>query len=322
MFKVFSASLIYAAFWTSVASAQVPARVAPPVLALTTDSAGALRPLIGIARAATVGSPLEIGFSVVQSAISPDQGYILATTAEMPWPIRLQLHDGTQSIRAFEGLANITRIAVSPTGSAAAFFSESDARIYSFVNLAQSPSLVGDFDASGLGSLSALAIADDGKTVLLGTSGENNGSVFLLKPSRTPQLVTSISHPSAIQFLVKSDTAIIADNVQNEILWTSDGQVSVIAKAQDGIDSPEALGISRNNQKIFIGNSKSGSITTIEGLANISAPVYCNCTLTGLYPTNTDSVFRITDFSGGPVVLFDGNSAASQIVFVPVATQY
>src|SRR5215467_11869557 len=146
MFKIFRTSLICVAFCASVASAQVPARVAPPVLALTTDSAGALRPLIGIARSATVGSPLDFGFSMLQSAIPPDQDYILATTAETPWPIRIELRDGTPLVRAFEGVSNINRIAISPAGSAAAFFSESDARIYSFVNLPQSPSAAGNFD--------------------------------------------------------------------------------------------------------------------------------------------------------------------------------
>jgi hypothetical protein len=322
MFKIFRTSLICLAFCASVAAAQVPARVAPPVLTFTTDSAGALRPLIGIARSATVGSPLDFGFSVLQSAIPPDQDYILATTAETPWPIRLELRDRTPVVRAFEGVSNINRIAISPAGSAAAFFSESDARIYSFVNLSQSPLAAGNFDVSGLGPLTALAIADDGKSVLLGTSDGTNGSIFLLKPSQAPQLVTSTNHPSAIQFLLKSDGAIVADDARNEILSVSNGQVSVIARMQDGISSPDALGISRDNQKVFVGNSKAGSITTIEGLANISTPVYCNCTLSGLYPTNTDSVFRITDFSGGPILLFDGNSSAARIVFVPVANQY
>ena len=322
MFKIFGSSLIYLSFLGSVASAQATARVAPPVLALTTDSAGALRPLIGIARAATVGTPLDFGFSLLQSAIPPDQDYILATTAESQWPIWLQLRDGTPSIRAFEGLANIDRIAISPTGSAAVFVSESDARIYSFTNLSQAPVPVGDFDVSGLGSLTALAIADSGKAVLVGTSDGANGSVFLLKPSQAPQFVSPAGHPSAIQFLLKSDSAIIADDVQNEILSVSGGQVSIIATKEDGIASPDALGISRNNQKIFVGDSKTGSITTIEGLSNVSGPVYCNCTLSGLHPTNTDSVFRITDFSGGPIFLFDGNSPDSEIVFVPVAAQY
>src|SRR5215467_1624126 len=102
MFKIFGSSLIYLSFLGSVASAQATARVAPPVLALTTDSAGALRPLIGIARAATVVTPLDFGFSVLQSAIPPDQDYILATTAETPWPILLELHDGKPVVRAFE----------------------------------------------------------------------------------------------------------------------------------------------------------------------------------------------------------------------------
>ena len=120
MVKIFRASLIYVALWSTVASAQIAARVAPPVLALTKDSAGALRPLTGIARAATVGSPLDFGFSLLQSAVAPDQDYLLATAAETPWPIRLPVDNGKAGIRTFEGVPNVSRIAISPAGSAAA----------------------------------------------------------------------------------------------------------------------------------------------------------------------------------------------------------
>src|ERR1051326_8659060 len=102
MFKTVRASLIYVAFLSGIASGQTPARVGPPVLGLTPDSAGALRPVIGISRAATVGTPLEFGFTVLLSAVPPNQDYILATTPESQWPILVHTNDGTTSIRALE----------------------------------------------------------------------------------------------------------------------------------------------------------------------------------------------------------------------------
>jgi hypothetical protein len=296
--------------------------VGPPVLGFAPDSTGTLWPLIGIAGGATVGGPLDLGLSIIQSAIPPDHDYILATTEEIQSPIWLQLQDGTTAVQSFDGLSKIDRIAISPAGSAAAFFSESDARIYSFANLSRSPSAVGNFDVSGLGPFTAFAITDDGGTVLLGTSDGVSGSVLILKPSESPRLVASSSHPSALQFLLNSDSAIIADDVDNEILWLSNGQISTIATADDGIVAPTALALSRDNQKIFVASSKAASITTIGGLTAVSEPVYCNCSLSGLYPTNTDSVFRINNFSGGPILLLDGRSATSRIIYVPVATQY
>src|SRR5207244_11966241 len=50
-----------------------------PVLGFTLDQSGALRPLIGIAGAASVGAPLVLGFLVVSSAVLPDHVEILVT---------------------------------------------------------------------------------------------------------------------------------------------------------------------------------------------------------------------------------------------------
>jgi hypothetical protein len=44
--------------------------------------------------------------------------------------------------------------------------------------------------------------------------------------------------------------------------------------------------------------------------------------LTGLQATSADSVFAVTGFSGGPISLFDGGSATSRMVFVPVRAEF
>jgi hypothetical protein len=323
MFKIIvCTSLIYFAVFTALTAAEVSAQVGPPVLSFVPDGTGALRPLIGVAGAATIGAPLELGLSVVQLAIPPDHDYILATAEEIQSPIWLQLHEGTPAIRSLDGVSNIDRIAISPTGSAAAFLSESDGRIYSFVNLSRSPLAVSNFEIGGLGPTTAFAITDDGQTGLWGTSDGVSGSVFVLKALQQPRLIASTTHPSAIQFLLNGDSAIIADDIENEILWFSNGQVSTIATAADGILAPSALAVSRDNRKIFVGSSKAASVTKIETFTTVGEPVYCNCTLTGLYPTNTDSVFRLNTFTGRPILLFDGSLATSRITYVPVATQY
>src|SRR5207244_2803919 len=111
----------------------------------------------------------------------------------------------------------------------------------------------------------------------------------------------------AITFLNRSDSAIIADDVENNIYMISTGQVFTIARAADGISKPIGIGVSNNNQRIFIGNSDSASISTIGPNGAVEEPQYCNCILSGVYSTNADSVFRLTDFTGGPLLLFDAS---------------
>jgi len=177
--------------------------------------------------------------------------------------------------------------------------------------------LSGQFNVGSLGTLSAFAVSDDGKTALAGTSDGQTGALFVLAAGRTPRLVASMTHPAAIAFLHNSNDAVIADDAANTIYSLTAGQVFPIVSAQDGIAQPNAIAVSNDNQRLFVGSSQSGSITTI-GHGTIAQPLACNCRMTGLSPTNTDSVFRLTDFSGGPVVLFDANRATPRITFVPL----
>src|SRR5215468_3355794 len=89
-----------------------------PVLGFVLDQSGGLRPVIGITGAASVGAPLNLGFSVVQAAMPPSHDYILAMTGNSAWPVLLQVRGNTITVRhlAFPG-TGIDSVAISPTGA-------------------------------------------------------------------------------------------------------------------------------------------------------------------------------------------------------------
>jgi hypothetical protein len=176
----------------------------------------------------------------------------------------------------------------------------------------------GQVNVSGLGSVTAIAVSDDGSTVAIGVSDGQTGSLFVAGTGTQPRKVASLSHPAAITFLRNSIGAVVADDLANTIYSLSGGQIFAIASSQDGISAPVGIATSNDNQRVFVANAQSGSVVTLALSGTVTAPVYCNCTVTGLYPTNTDSVFRLTDFSGSPVLLFDANRAAPRITFIPV----
>src|SRR5438105_11069291 len=240
-----------------------------PVLGFTLDQAGALRPLIGIAGAASVGAPLDLGFPVVSAAVPPDHDYILATTTTGSWPMLLQVRDNTITVRSSDSFnppatrsasrssdcrpgsvenrrqfdclddsdtsetstqaTSIDRIALSPTGSVAAFLSASAGRIFAYGNLSQSPALMGTFYIGAMGALTALGVSDDATTAIFAVSYGDTGSVFIVSPRQAPRLIASIHHASAIQFMRNSSDAMIADDVENRIYAFSNGQVFAIA---------------------------------------------------------------------------------------------
>jgi hypothetical protein len=209
----------------------------------------------------------------------------------------------------------IDRIILSSTGSAAALYSESEGRIYSLGNLYQSPVVVGTFDIYAFGKPTAFAITDDGQTLAMGVAAGGTGSLFLMNSRRTAHLIGTMNHASAIRFLTNSTNAIVADDADNKIYMLSNSQLFPIASEGDGISTPVAIALSNDNQRVFVGNTQPGSVTTLQLSGSSAGSTICHCTLTGLYPTNTDSVFRLTDYSGGPVLLFDGSGANPRIVF-------
>jgi hypothetical protein len=342
------------AVFVNAQSSQI-ASVGPPMLTFVVDGTNGLRPVIGVPGSASIASSLNLGFDVLRASVPPGNDYILAMTSESNWPRLLQFHGGTITVQPTDVFnksqrqqspcdwpidspfpqrrqpaecvvepteANtgnrIDRIALSPKGSAAAFFSESEGRIYAFSDLSRSPTLLGRFEVSQLGPLSALGISDDGRTVLAGTSDGNSGSLFVLTLHQSARMVSPMRHPSAVAFLHGIDVAVIADDVENKIYTYSNGQVFTLAAPEHGISSPIGIAVSKDNNKVFVANAQSQSITII-GVNGVSELRNCNCALTGLHPTKTDSVFRLTDFSGGPVLLFDASGATPRWIFVPIS---
>jgi hypothetical protein len=332
-----------------------PGTVTQPTLGYVVDGAHHLRPMIGVVGAASIGDALDVGMDVISATVPPAHDYVLATTSGGAWPVMLQVRGGAFTIQpgafaadsgqaacsgsndsdlpsgtrsrarttcsqpaSIDISAAIDQIALSPTGSAAAFYASSAGQIYSFANVNQSPSFSGQFQVGSLGALSAFGVSDDGKTVAVGVSDGQSGSLFIANAGRPMRLIASMAHPAAIVFLHNSSNAIVADDVANTVSTIWDGQVFPIASSQDGISQPTAIGTSNDDQRVFVGSSQTGSVITVGPNGTISQPMPCNCTLRGLFPTNTDSVFRLTDFTGGPVLLFDAKRAAPRITFVPV----
>jgi hypothetical protein len=213
------------------------------------------------------------------------------------------------------------RVSLSPTGSAAALFSQSQGHIYVFVNLAQAPTLLGAFSVRDAAGLNTFAITDDGRTAALGFSSGETGSLYIQTLNGPIRPIPSLQRVSAVAFLRGSDTLIAADDAQNEIYSVTGGQVVAIATADNGVAGPVAVAASNDNQRILVANASAGSVTVI-GPTGISDPLPCHCTLSGLYPTNADSVFRLTQFSGGPVLLVDAAGATPRLIFARNSNSY
>ena len=312
---------------TAVVMAQTSApTVALPMVGFVVDNAHRLRPIVGIPAAASVGTPLELGFEIGSATIAPGRDYVLATNPEKAWPVLIQVRGAgvdvipTETLIAHETSVDeprISRIALSPNGSTAGFLSESQGRLYVLAGLPKSPVAVAELSVEALGSIGTFAVSDDGRSIAISPSSSESGSVAFLTVTGSARYVTSVRHAAAISFLRGSEDAIIADDVENRIYSFSGGQLLSIASSEDGIAHPIAIAVSNDNAQILVANEQSGSVIAIDRNGGVHQPFFCDCRLTGLHPTATESVFRLTDFTGGPVLLFDATTPAPRTIFVP-----
>jgi hypothetical protein len=331
---------------------QPPGSVASPVLSFVLDRGGVLHALNGIAGSASVGPSLDLGATINRAVVSPAHDYILADTdsgmlllktqgtmitAEALNTVVTSTTNNVADCYAIAALSTVGRklttciqssttslppidvIVLSSNGSAAALYSQAQARIYSLTNLSQVPTLVATIDTQPLGTISALAVSDDGQSMFAAAATDTSTSLFALKPGQPAQAIGTAGHVSAIRFLANSSDAVVADDAMNKIYAISRGQLFTLATTDDGVSSPNSLAVSSDNQRVFVGSGDSGSVTTLHLSGGPAESTLCHCTVAGLYPTNTDSVFRLTDYSGKPVLLFDYSGKAPRIVFAPAS---
>jgi len=335
-----------------------PTPIAAPVLTVVPDTPHSVRPLIGLTGSASLGPALDLGFESVQLVISAAPNYVIAMTSERKWVIAFQLLGGAPSIRPVDSFwssdssantdcdesydnsglikgsivaacrrsrntkwpAQIDKVAISSSGAAAAFYSSSENRIYRFTGLPDSPAFAGTSDVSAAGSIDILAISDDGRT--LAVSAADTGTLFIVNGSQQPAFTAVLRHISAMRFVRNSADAWVADDVDDAVYSWSNGQLFTLATQADGIANPNALASSRDNTKLFVSNTRTNSIITISLNGTGPTSVPCKCNLSGLFPTTADSVFRITDFTDGPVLLFDGGSTEPRVLYAPIVSNF
>src|SRR5690349_19327141 len=134
-----------------------------PVIGFVTDGAGsALRPLLGVPGASSVGEPLALDVGVRKVQVSPKQDYFLALSREDKSVVLFDLNATTLSARflSFPGIADF--IAISPSGSAAAIYDAVTQTVYAIGGLPSSPGAVRSFNASELlGQVAGISVTDD-----------------------------------------------------------------------------------------------------------------------------------------------------------------
>src|SRR5688572_27601034 len=129
----------------------------------------------------------------------------------------LDLQQGSKAVKTLSALpTGADQVAVSPTGTAMAFYFRNDNRLQIVSGLPDSPEVSSGTDLAVLpGLLASLAVSDDGRAALAAFTDGAAGAVYLVTPEEK-RVIAHSEDVRAMTFLSNSLNAVFADAAANE----------------------------------------------------------------------------------------------------------
>lgn len=293
------------------------ATVRGPVLGLMYDAeARAVRPILGVPGAATLGDASVMDAEVARLTPAPNHRFGLA---ELTGSDLLHVFQSeAASLAPIAGVpADAAEIVFSPSGRAAVVHYREAGRMLMLAGLPDSPGVSAPVAAPE--GVTALAINDDG-ALLVGISDGEHGAVWAISPSGERRLLFPLREPSAIALLGQRPDAVIADRAANTVYLVRDitgtAEVLPLIAGGGGPRNPVAVAVTEDGRRAVIAGS--GGVIAVAGLEDGSfAFASCDCEPLGLERMQGNAVFRLSHASGTPILMLDADSPEPRVVFVP-----
>ncbi len=285
-------------------------KISGPVLGFVYDANTLrVRPIQGISASAFVGAPLDFGVDLAKAVFPARQNYILAQRSDTGEAIVLSPQTG--ATRKLGVTPGADQIILSPLGDSALFYFSAAKSFQIVTGLPDAPTVSGGANLSTFSNLIAVAISDDGKTILASFPE----GLFTFAPDGSQNRINGNSGGLALAFLNHSQDAVVADS--NGILLLHDvaGQALWSVLTTQSM-SPIAAAISSDNQHAFIADAAAG-LLTIDLSSGSTVADACGCLPSGLFPLRGSSLFRLTDLSDKPMTIFDAGGGESRILVIP-----
>ena len=284
------------------AAAAQQGTVAGPSSGVVFDrTAGALRPVLGVPGAATLGEGMALAYGVNWIAVAPrfDSAVAAAQDGSLHF---LRLTSGGISERTVAGISSVPREALfSPSGTAAALEWSGEAQIVT--GLPDAPALTGAPTRLGARGTRAAALSDD-------------GAVLLVTDGNTVQIAgsgTEVAAGSLAAFAPGSHDAAIANGTGLSLVRDVTGAAQSIVLAAEGVTNPVAVAFSADGANVFVAGA--AGVTEWPTGSGFSVFVSCPCQPATLAAMG--ALFRLNEPGQGPLWLFDPTGQTPRTVFVP-----
>jgi hypothetical protein len=289
-----------------------------PVAGYVFDSAAqALRPVLGIPGAATLGAPINSSYSLTAAYVAPklDSYFGIASDGSVHW---FSISSGVFQEGAVSGLAaSPERVVFSPSGTAAALFANGQAQL--LTGLPSTPSIAGTISLDTRETqrarrvAPALAVSDDGAYMLAAM----NGSVQLAGKNGVARPVIQTGSAAVVAFAAGGHDAVIAAPGAGAILIRDvPGTAVQTPLASDGpaFTSPAGIGFSADSSHVFLASASAQTVSAFD-LSGNRTDMPCSCSPAELTPMGGS--FRLTELASDPLWLLDAGATGPRVVFVP-----
>ena len=314
--------LIYPIFllFASLIPAGAQPGIAIPSLGFVFDSSvGGIRPIRGIAGAATLGSPLNSGSALESAAISPLQDFALAVSSDDGGVRIIRFQDAGPSVLPLStGMSSPDRMVFSPSGSAAILYRQDSGRIQILTGLPDTP-VIRDLSVAGLNPPAALAITDDGNLALV--AGQDSDPSWMVGADGNLVPLALPGSTMAVAFRRGSHDLLSATRAERSLSGSG-------CRHRSGVPPPDlsSCGAIASEpvavQFSFDGANSyaigaNGTVLAVELATGSSQTVSCGCRPAALEPLRPGTMFRLTAISSLPLMLFDASAGDLHVWFVP-----
>jgi len=286
--------------------------VSGPVLGYAWDAGlSRLRPILGIPGSSLLGAPVDPGLPLALAEVSPSQDYALGVhgaNGEL-----LVVRFPALTVGRVAGVGGVTRIAISPSGSAAAVYSQDIQALWILTGLPDAP-LAAQVPLPG--AISALAVNDAGDLALAVAPEQLFAQLFALGPGAEPRLLGPAGAGLLLAFLERSSDALIADPARREVtLLRGLAERVVLAGERDGVVDPVAVAAA--GRRVLVADRGAAAVLVVDLGGGPPVRVDCPCGVASLQRLRGDAVFRVTATFQSASWLVEAGGEQPRLWFVP-----
>jgi hypothetical protein len=297
--------------------------VGGPVLGYVFDQAThEIREITGIPGAALIGRLIQTEFPIRSAWISPKQAIALGQSPGEDLYM-VNLAENIASCKLIGTLnSQITKVSWSTSGtSAVAITKNLDQLLLLHTANAFSPSLQ-EVALRGLqGEITALAVSDDGQSILAGLKGEDGTSLQAILPDGSLLPIASLPSVSALAFQPGGKDLFVADRIGNSLYSVkgipSNPQVSPLVFKDLELANPAALAFNSRGDLLAVGNSAAPFLSILDFKRFQAFRIESKLTLDQWTPWPSGDVIQLQEYSGGPLSLLQLTPEGSRLTFVP-----